>query len=95
MESEAELFLWPNRGWDNEIVRTRARADSILRLLVTKTPFTLPVFSGLEGVRAYPMRPTKRCQQELHEQEMAYELSDVNPILSESQAMNSDRGISL
>src|SRR6185369_17906035 len=41
MESEAGDFFWPNMGWDNEIVSTSARADSTLRLLFTRTPFTL------------------------------------------------------
>lgn len=36
MESEAELFFWPNAGRYSEIVSSRASADSTLRLLVTK-----------------------------------------------------------
>src|SRR6185295_13017633 len=41
MESEADDFFWPNKGADNEIASTRARADTALRLLITRTPFTL------------------------------------------------------
>src|ERR1044071_9317003 len=41
MESEAVDFLWPNRGADNEIASTRPSADSTVRVLVTRTPFTL------------------------------------------------------
>ncbi len=45
MESEAGDFFWPDTGANNEIVSTRAKidstVDSTLRLLVTRTPFTL------------------------------------------------------
>src|SRR6185437_2346703 len=40
MESDAGDFFWPSRGADNETASTRAKG-STLRLLVTKTPFTL------------------------------------------------------